>query len=44
MATTWTDLRDHYAATLDEPDRYLAEFNRAVARRWPEFALELENR
>ncbi len=37
------NLRDHFAATLAEPDRYLAEFNRAVARRWPEFALELEN-
>ena len=40
------DLRDHYAQTLDEPDaeRYLAEFNRAVAKRLPEFALEIENR
>ncbi|HEV8104796.1 MAG TPA: hypothetical protein VGP69_13790 [Gaiellaceae bacterium] len=38
------DLRDHYAQTLDEPDRYLAEFNRAVARRLPAFALEIENR
>jgi hypothetical protein len=38
------DLRDHYAQTLEDPDRYLAEFNRAVARRLPEFALEIENR
>ncbi len=38
------DLRDHYAQTLEEPDRYLAEFNRAVARQLPEFALEIENR
>ena len=38
------DLRDHYAQTLDEPDRYLAEFNRAVARQLPAFALEIENR
>jgi hypothetical protein len=38
------DLRDHYAQTLEQPDRYLAEFNRAVARRLPEFALEIENR
>jgi len=38
------DLRDHYAQTLDEPERYLAEFNRTVARRLPEFALEIENR
>jgi hypothetical protein len=38
------DLRDHYARTLDDPDRYLAEFHRAVARQLPAFALEIENR
>jgi hypothetical protein len=38
------DLRDHYAQTLDDPDHYLAEFNRAVARQLPAFALEIENR
>ena len=38
------DLRDHYAASLDDPERYVRDFNRAVARRLPEFALELENR
>jgi hypothetical protein len=38
------DLRDHYGQTLDDPDRYLAEFNRAVARQLPAFALEIENR
>jgi hypothetical protein len=38
------DIRDHYAATLDDPDRYVDEFNRAVARRFPELALEIENR
>ena len=38
------DIRDHYAATLDDPARYLEEFNRAVARRLPELALEIENR
>ena len=32
------DLRDHFARTLDEPERYVDEFNRAVARRLPEFA------
>jgi hypothetical protein len=32
------DLRDHFARTLDDPDRYLDEFNRTVARRLPEFA------
>ena len=38
------DLRDNYASTLDDPDRYVDEFNRAVARRLPELALEIENR
>jgi hypothetical protein len=38
------DLRDHYARTLEDPDRYLEEFNRAVKRRLPEYALEIENR
>jgi hypothetical protein len=38
------DLRDHYAQTLDGPDPYLREFNRAVAKRLPPFALEIENR
>jgi hypothetical protein len=38
-------LRDAYAATLesDAAARYLAEFNRAVARRLPRFALGLED-
>jgi hypothetical protein len=38
------DMRDHYATTLDEADDYERVFNRAVAKRLPEFALELENR
>ena len=38
------DVRDHYARTVDDPDRYCAEFNRAVVKRLPEFALEIENR
>ena len=38
------DLRDNYAQALEEPDRYLAEFNRAVKQRLPEYALEIENR
>ena len=38
------DLRDHYAQSLEEPDVYLDEFNRAVKRRLPEYALEIENR
>ena len=38
------DVRDHYARSVDDPDRYCAEFNKAVARRLPPFALEIENR
>ena len=38
------DMRDHYGASLEDPDRYAAAFNRAVARRLPEFSLEIENR
>ena len=38
------DVRDHYARTVDDPDRYCVEFNRAVLKRMPEFALEIENR
>ena len=38
------DMRDHYAQSLDDGDDYIAEFNRAVARRLPEYALEIENR
>ena len=38
------DLRDNYAQTLDDPDLYLCDFNRAVAKRLPEYALEIENR
>ena len=40
------DIRDAYAATLPDgvDERYEREFNRAVAKRLPPFALELENR
>jgi hypothetical protein len=38
------DVRDHYASTLPDPERYVEEFNRAVARRLPELSLEIENR
>jgi hypothetical protein len=40
------DLRDHFAATLAEgvDEQYEHEFNRAVAKRLPRFALEIENR
>ena len=40
------DLRDHFASTLeDEPaERYCIAYNRAVLKRWPPFAREIENR
>ena len=40
------DLRDNFAQTLGETEseRYLAEFDSAVAKRLPEYALEIENR
>ena len=40
------DLRDHFAMTLDEDasGEYEDAFNRAVAKRLPRFALEIENR
>jgi hypothetical protein len=38
------DMRDHYGASLDDPDDYVSTFNRAVAKRLPEFSLEIENR
>ena len=40
------DLRDNFAATLDEDaaDEYEAAFNRAVLKRLPRFALEIEDR
>jgi hypothetical protein len=40
------DLRDHFARTLDEDasEEYEDAFNRAVAKRLPRFALEIENR
>ena len=40
------DLRWSYAATLDEDaaEEYEEAFNRAVAKRLPRFALEIENR
>ena len=39
------DLRDTYARPLEEDvaEEYEAEFNRAVAKRLPRFALEIEN-
>lgn len=38
------EMRDRYAQTLDAGDaiEYVREFNKAVLKRWPEFALEIE--
>jgi hypothetical protein len=30
------EVRDTYAATLDDPEAYEREFERAAARRWPD--------
>ncbi len=40
------DIRDAYMRTLDEgiDEQYETAFNRAVAKRLPPFALEIENR
>jgi hypothetical protein len=40
------DLRDNYARTLDDDaaDEYGRRFTRAVLKRLPRFALEIENR
>jgi isocitrate dehydrogenase kinase/phosphatase len=40
------DMRDDYARNIEEgPDEeYETAFNRAVAKRWPMFALEIEDR
>lgn len=39
------DLRDNFARTLDDDaaERYDDEFNRAVLKRMPRFALDIEN-
>jgi hypothetical protein len=36
-------MRDHYGATLESPDEYVAVFNHAVTRRLREFSGEIEN-
>jgi hypothetical protein len=40
------DIRDHFRWTLDDDtgELYEEEFNRAVLKRLPRFALEIENR
>jgi hypothetical protein len=40
------DIRDHFVSTLDEEtaDEYEPAFNRAVAKRFRRFALEIEDR
>jgi hypothetical protein len=36
------ELRDTFARTLEDPDDYLDEFNRAVVARWRALALTIE--
>jgi hypothetical protein len=36
------EMRDAYARTVDDADRYIAAFNHAVKRRLPETATELD--
>jgi hypothetical protein len=36
------ELRDAYARTLEASDAYVAEFNRAAVKRWPELALTID--
>jgi hypothetical protein len=36
------ELRDAYARTVEDPDDYIADFNRAVVARWRALALTIE--
>ena len=40
------DIRDHFARTLDDDasEQFERDFNAAVGKRLPQFALEIENR
>jgi hypothetical protein len=44
-AEVLADLRDHYASTLEGEvaDEYRDSFNRGVLKRYPRFALEIED-
>jgi hypothetical protein len=42
LAEILGDMRDAYARTLEDPDDYVAEFNRQVRRRLPVTAKELD--
>ena len=44
-AEALADLRDHYASTLDDEvaEEYRESFNRGVMKRFPRFALEIED-
>jgi hypothetical protein len=44
-AEALADLRDHYASTLEEAvaEEYRESFNRGVLKRFPRFALEIED-
>ena len=36
------ELRDAYARTVDDPDAYIHEFNKAVVGRWPALSLTID--
>ena len=36
------EMRNHYARTLEDPEEYVSVFNRAVQKRWPVTATELD--
>jgi hypothetical protein len=36
------EMRDHFAATLEDPERYVREFNTAVKRRLPSFIVGID--
>jgi hypothetical protein len=42
LAEILAEMRDTYARTLEDPDAYVAEFNREVQRRMPVTATELD--
>ena len=43
-ADALAEMRDSYARTVDDPEEYERAFNRAAARRLPEYGRELESR
>jgi hypothetical protein len=42
-AEVLAEMRDHFARTVDDPDDYIAAFNRVVAKRLPAYAAAVES-